>query len=72
LAALGVPIAFLTPPQWKRIVGIPPGTARGKDAARSEAIRRWPDKAALFARMKDDGRAEAALVELAGLKWGRL
>lgn len=66
LAAVGLPVAFLTPPVWKRIVGIPPGKAGAKDAARSEAIRRWPGKAELFARVKDDGRAEAALIGLAG------
>ncbi|HEY8162615.1 MAG TPA: hypothetical protein VIF34_10165 [Methylocystis sp.] len=46
------------------------GRPRGviaKDAARSEAIRRWPDKAQFFARVKDDGRAEAALIAVAGL-----
>ena len=66
-AALGLPVAFLTPPTWKRLVGIAPGRNGAKDAARSEAIRRWPDKAALFARVKDDGRAEAALIAVAGL-----
>ena len=67
LAAHGVPVAFLTPPQWKRLVGIAPGKAGAKDAARSEAVRRWPSKAALFSRAKDDGRAEAALIGLAGI-----
>jgi crossover junction endodeoxyribonuclease RuvC len=66
-AAAGLPVAFLTPPVWKRAIGIAPGRDGAKDAARSEAIRRWPDKAALFARVKDDGRAEAALVAVAGL-----
>ena len=47
LAAHGVPVAFLTPPQWKRLVGIAPGKGGSRDAARSEAIRRWPAKAAL-------------------------
>ncbi len=64
--ALGIPVAFLTPPSWKRLVGIPPGRD-AKDAARAEAIRRWPDKAAFFARIRDDGRAEAALIGVAGL-----
>jgi crossover junction endodeoxyribonuclease RuvC len=50
--ALGVSVTFLTPPVWKRFVGIPPGRNGAKDAARSEAIRRWPDKAGLFARVK--------------------
>jgi crossover junction endodeoxyribonuclease RuvC len=67
VAALSIPIDFITPPAWKRLVGIPPGREGAKDAARSEAIRRWPDKAAWFARVKDDGRAEACLIALAGL-----
>jgi crossover junction endodeoxyribonuclease RuvC len=65
--AAGVPLAFLTPAHWKRLVGIPPGKEGAKDAARSEAIRRWPGHAAMFARVKDDGRAEAALIAVAGL-----
>jgi crossover junction endodeoxyribonuclease RuvC len=66
-AAAGLPVAFLAPLVWKRAVGIPPGKDGAKDAARSEAIRRWPYKAELFARVKDDGRAEAALIGLAGM-----
>ena len=69
-AALGLPTVFLTPPTWKRAVGIPPGAAGAKDAARSEAVRRWPAKASLFARVKDDGRAEATLIAVAGLMRG--
>jgi crossover junction endodeoxyribonuclease RuvC len=68
LAAAGIPVTWLTPPTWKRIVGIPPGKEGAKDAARSEAIRRWPDKTAWFARVKDHGRAEAALIGWAGLQ----
>jgi len=33
----------------------------------SEAVKRWPAKASLFDCVKDDGRAEAALIALAGL-----
>jgi crossover junction endodeoxyribonuclease RuvC len=66
-AAAGVSVAFITPSSWKRAIGIPPGKDGAKDAARSEAIRRWPLQAALFARVKDDGRAEAALIAVAGL-----
>jgi coenzyme F420-reducing hydrogenase alpha subunit len=40
-------------------------TLRSKDASRAEAIRRWPGHAALFARVKDDGRAEDALIAVA-------
>jgi crossover junction endodeoxyribonuclease RuvC len=67
-AVLGLPIRFLTPSSWKRAVGLPRGRDGAKDSARSEAIRRWPDKAGLFARVKDDGRAEAALIAVAGLR----
>lgn len=67
MGALGVPVTFLTPPTWKRLVGIAPGKDEAKTRARSEAIRRWPAKAALFARVNDDGRAEAALIAVAGL-----
>jgi crossover junction endodeoxyribonuclease RuvC len=65
LGSAGVPA---TPAAWKRAVGLPAGREGAKDAARSEAIRRWPAKAAFFARVREDGRAEAALIALAGLK----
>jgi crossover junction endodeoxyribonuclease RuvC len=65
LTACGVPARFITPSCWKRAVGL---TLASKDATRSEAIRRWPGQAALFARVKDDGRAEAALIAIAGLE----
>jgi len=68
LGACSVPAALIAPAAWKRLVGIPAGRDGAKDAARSEAIRRWPAQAALFARVKDDGRAEAALIAIAGMK----
>jgi crossover junction endodeoxyribonuclease RuvC len=67
LAAAGIPATFIAPAAWKRAVGIPPGREGAKDAARAEALRRWPSHAALFARVKDDGRAEAALIGVAGM-----
>ena len=66
LAAAAIPATFITPVQWKRVVGVPPGKDM-KDRARSIAINRWPTWAATFARKMDDGRAEAALIGLAGL-----
>lgn len=68
LGALGVSSAHVAPAAWKRAVGIPPGKDGAKDAARSEAIRRWPTKAEFFARVKDHGKAEAALIAIAGMK----
>jgi len=66
LGALAVPVEMIAPVRWKRRVGIPPGPDM-KDMARSEAIRRWPAMADRFARKKDDGRAEAALIGVAGM-----
>ena len=64
LGALGVPVKFITPASWKRALGL---SGASKDAARGEAIRRWPEHAAKFARKMDDGRAEAALIAAAGI-----
>jgi crossover junction endodeoxyribonuclease RuvC len=66
-AALSVTVTFITPPAWKRAVGIAPGRDGAKDISRSEAIRRWPAHAGLFSRVRDDGRAEAALIGIAGM-----
>jgi hypothetical protein len=64
LGAAGIPCAFIAPASWKRAVGL---SLASKDAARAEAIRRWPNHAERFARVKDDGRAESALIAVAGM-----
>jgi hypothetical protein len=38
-----------------------------KNASRAMAIQRFPDSAEQFARVKDDGRSDGALIALAGL-----
>lgn len=58
IATLRLPVALVTPQAWKRSAGI----VADKGAAREAAIRMWPSSASLFARVKDDGRAEAALM----------
>jgi crossover junction endodeoxyribonuclease RuvC len=69
--ALSIPVSFITPASWKRAVGLPPGV--DKDRSRSMAIARWPSHAEYFKRVKDDGRADAALIAVAGLvRAGRL
>lgn len=68
LAGAAIPVVWITSPQWKRVVGIAPGKEGAKDAARAEAIRRWPSEAGRFALVKDDGRAEACLIAWAGLR----
>jgi len=70
LGAHGLPVRFLTPPVWKRAVGIKPGRLGAKDAARAEAIRRWPIMAERFAPKGSDGLAEAALIAVAGIMRG--
>jgi crossover junction endodeoxyribonuclease RuvC len=66
-AGLGLPVQFITSPAWKRLHGIAPGKDGAKDAARSKAIARWPNRADLFKRVRDDGRAESCLIAAAGL-----
>jgi crossover junction endodeoxyribonuclease RuvC len=67
LAGAAIPTVWITSPQWKRVVGVPPGKEGAKDAARAEAIRRWPSQAGRFALKNTDGLAEAALIGIAGL-----
>jgi crossover junction endodeoxyribonuclease RuvC len=66
LRAHFVPIINVTPAKWQRDLGIKTGA--GKDAARAMAKERFQHQAGLFARVKDDGRADAALIAL----WGNL
>jgi crossover junction endodeoxyribonuclease RuvC len=64
LGAASISVSSIAPASWKRAVGL---SLASKDAARGEAIRRWPSHAEKFARVKDDGRAEAALIAVAGM-----
>jgi crossover junction endodeoxyribonuclease RuvC len=61
-AGLRVPCFLVPPSAWKRTLKVP----QGKDASRAMAAQLWPLNAAEFKRVKDDGRAEAALIAL----WG--
>ena len=56
------PIHEVPPTTWKRAVGIKPGS--GKDASLAMATHCFPRYSALFARKKDEGRAESALIAL--------
>jgi crossover junction endodeoxyribonuclease RuvC len=60
VGALGLPVAWVSPSKWKREAGLDATAER----SRAKAIETWPDKAALFARVKDHNRAEAALLAL--------
>jgi hypothetical protein len=58
-AGLKVPVYLISPVTWKRGLKL---QGAGKDASRAMAARMWPQKAGLFKRQRDDGRAEAALL----------
>jgi hypothetical protein len=49
---------YVTPTKWKRALGL--GADKGD--SRRRAMETWPYMASKFARVKDDGRAEAALI----------
>jgi crossover junction endodeoxyribonuclease RuvC len=64
IVCLGYPLSTITPGVWKRAMGIASieDKADRKDAARKRACQLFPQVAGLFSRVKDDGRAEAALL----------
>lgn len=63
LAGLWIPTKTVTPSAWKKALKL----NTGKDAARAKAAQLWPQMAGEFKRVKDDGRAEAALIANWGL-----
>ena len=67
VAAKGHETRWVTPAKWKAHFGL----SADKGAARKVAMERFPAVASLFARAKDDGRAEAALIALYGWEQGR-
>ena len=64
LAGHGVPLSLVTPNEWKRLFRL----SSDKNESRFMAARLFPTNAASFARVKDDGRAEASLLALFGAR----
>lgn len=62
LAGLGIGCTMVTPQSWKKAMQL----RDDKGGARLRAAQLWPHKAPFFARVKDDGRAEAAMIGLYG------
>lgn len=58
LGGLRIPVHLLTPAAWKREAGL----TSDKATSRRRAVELWPTHSDRFARVKDDGRAEAALL----------
>ena len=60
LAALQIPVSYVTPVQWKGALHVP----KDKGGARLRASQLIPAAAHCWPRSKDDGRAEASLIAL--------
>lgn len=57
-AAFGMPVSFVRPQRWKKDLNI----TSDKNESRIMAQDLWPHNHDWFSRVKDDGRAEAALI----------
>lgn len=62
VAAHFIPIQLVRPNVWKKALGL----NGEKDASRRLASQHFPEYAYLWSRVKDDGRAESALIALYG------
>jgi crossover junction endodeoxyribonuclease RuvC len=62
IAAHQMQVRYTRPAQWKKHFGL----SKDKGASRGLATQRFPPNAQSFSRVKDDGRAEAALIALYG------
>jgi crossover junction endodeoxyribonuclease RuvC len=58
LASAGIPVVTVSPAKWKREMRV----TADKGTSRRRACELWPSMADSFKRVKDDGRAEAALI----------
>ena len=58
IAAYNIPVTYVTPGVWTKGIG----RGAGKDASRSRACELYPSQQQRFARVKDDGRADAVLI----------
>lgn len=65
LAARLVPVTFVNPRTWKKALAVP----AAKDGARARASQLMPANADLWSRVRDDGRAEAALIGYWGIRF---
>ena len=64
LATLQIPVEYASPQTWKRAYKIGPD----KSSSRAKASETFPADAGRWLRVKDDGRAEAALIAAYGWK----
>ena len=64
LAALNVPVTYVTPQAWMKATQC----GKGKDAIRHRCMELHPEHQQLFARVKDSGRADATMIAYYGTK----
>jgi Holliday junction resolvasome RuvABC endonuclease subunit len=67
LAWRSIPVREVRPAEWKAALNL----SSSKAASREQASRMFPDDAGQWSRVRDDGRAEAALLAFYGLRWAR-
>jgi crossover junction endodeoxyribonuclease RuvC len=65
IALCGVPLTIVEPSAWKKFHGL---RGSDKELSRQRALQLFPAAHALFARRRDHGRAEAALIALFGAR----
>jgi crossover junction endodeoxyribonuclease RuvC len=63
LASYDIPTLLVVPKTWQKHWGLK-GKKVDADAARNLAMQRFPQYAAMFARKRDNGRADAALIAM--------
>jgi crossover junction endodeoxyribonuclease RuvC len=66
LGAMLVPVEWVAPARWKKAMRLD----AEKETSRLRALETWPAHAKDFARKKDHGKAEAALLALYALRNG--
>ena len=66
IAGYFLPITLVTPVTWKRALKV----SKNKDDARHRASQLMPSYGHFWARHKDDGLAEAAMIALYGKQYG--
>jgi hypothetical protein len=70
VSLLNIPTTLVTPGAWKKTMKVG-GGPEGKEQCRALALQSFPACAASFARKKDQGRAEAALLALYAAQFAR-
>lgn len=66
LATFCIPVVLVSPQRWKPAMKV---FGNDKSLSRARAAELFPDFAGQFARVKDDGRAESALIGMWGVQY---